>query len=39
MLIAIYYIDFPVTVSDFYLIPVLYPVSTIYKDEATTDIL
>ena len=39
ILTAIYYINLPVTISDFYLIPVPYLVSTTYKDEATTDIL
>ena len=38
-LTAVYYIDFLVTVSDFYLIPALCLVSTTYKDEAITDIL
>ena len=38
-LTAIYYIDFLVTVFDFYLIPVLRPVSTTYKDKAITNIL
>ena len=38
-LTAIYCIDFPVTIFNFYLIPVLYPVSTIYKDKAITNIL
>ena len=38
-LIAIYCIDFLVTVSDFYLTPVLYLISTTYKDEAITNIL
>ena len=39
MLIAIYYINFLVTVPDFYLIPVLYLVSTTYKDKAIINIL
>ena len=39
ILIAIYYINFLVTVFDFYLTPVPYPVSTIYKDKAITNIL
>ena len=39
ILIAIYYINLLVTIPDFYLIPVLYPVSTTYKDKAITDIL
>ena len=38
-LTAIYYINLLVTVPNFYLILVLYPVSTIYKNKATTDIL
>ena len=38
-LIAAYCINFLVTISDFYLIPVLYLVSTIYKDKAITNIL
>ena len=39
ILIAIYRINFPVTVSDFQLIPVLYPVSTTHEDKAITNIL
>ena len=39
MLTAIYCIDLLVTVPDFYLIPVPYPVSTTYKDKVITDIL
>jgi hypothetical protein len=39
ILIAIYYINLPVTIFDFYLIPVLYPVSTTYKDKAIINIL
>ena len=39
ILIAIHCINLPVTVPNFYLIPVLYPVSTTYKDEAITNIL
>ena len=39
ILIAIYRINFPVTVFNFYLIPVPLPVSTTYKDEAITNIL
>ena len=39
ILIAIYCINFLVTVFNFYLILVLYPVSTTYKDEAITNIL
>ena len=38
-LIAVYYINFLVTISDLYLIPVLYPVSTIYKDKAIINTL
>ena len=38
-LIAIYCINLSVTVPDFYLILVLYLVSTTYKDEAITNIL
>ena len=39
ILIAIYCINFLVTVLNFYLTPVLYLVSTTYKDEAIIDIL
>ena len=39
ILIAIYYINFLVTVFNFYLIPVLYLISTTYKDKAITNIL
>ena len=39
ILIAIYYINLLVTVSNFYLIIVLYPVSTTYKDKAIINIL
>ena len=39
ILTAIYCINFLVTVSNLYLILVLYPASTIYKDEAITDSL
>ena len=39
ILVAVYCINSPVTVPDFYLILVLYPVSTTYKDEAITNIL
>ena len=39
ILTAIYYINFPVTIPNFYLIPVLYLISTTYKDEAITNIL
>ena len=39
MLVAVYYIDFPVTVFDFYLILALYLVSTTYKGEAIANIL
>ena len=39
ILIAIYCINLLVTISDFYLIPVLYLVSTIYKDKAIINIL
>ena len=38
-LIAVYYINLPVTVSNFYLIPVPYSVSTTYKDEVIINIL
>ena len=38
-LIAIYYINFLVTVPNLYLIPVLYPVNTTYKDKVITNIL
>ena len=38
-LTAVYYINFPVTVPNFYLIPVLYLVSTTYKDKTITNIL
>ena len=38
-LTAVYYINFLVTVPNFYLIPVLCLVSTTYKDKATTNIL
>ena len=38
-LIAVYYINFLVTIFDFYLILVPRLVSTTYKDKATTDIL
>ena len=38
-LTAIYYINFLVTISNFYLISVLYLVSTTYKDKAITNIL
>ena len=38
-LIAVYCINFLVTVFDFHLILVLYSVSTTYEDEAITDIL
>ena len=39
ILIAVYYINFLVTVFNFYLIPVPHPVSTTYEDEAITNIL
>ena len=39
ILTAIYCINLLVTVFNFYLIPVLCPVSTTYKDEAITNIL
>ena len=39
ILIAVYYINLLVTIPNFYLIPVLLPVSTIYKDKAITNIL
>ena len=39
ILTAIHYINFLVTVFNLYLIPVLYPVSTTYKDEVITNIL
>ena len=38
-LTAIYYINLLVTIPNFYLIPVLYSVSTTYKDKAITNIL
>ena len=38
-LIAIYYINFPVIILNFYLIPVLLPVSTTYEDKAIINIL
>ena len=38
-LIAVYCINFLVTVFNLYLIPVLYLISTTYKDKATTNIL
>ena len=38
-LTAVYYINLLVTIPNLYLIPVLYLVSTTYKDEATTNIL
>ena len=38
-LIAIYCIDLPVTIFNFYLILVLYLISTTYKDKAITNIL
>ena len=38
-LIAVYYINFLVTVFNLYLIPALYPVSTTYKDEVIINIL
>ena len=38
-LTAVYCINLPVTVPNLYLIPVLYPVSTTYKDKAITNIL
>ena len=38
-LTAVYYIDFLVTVFNFYLIPVLYLVSTTYKDKVIINIL
>ena len=38
-LTAVYCINLLVTISDFYLIPVPYPVSTTYKDKAITNIL
>ena len=38
-LTAVYYINFPVTVPNFYLILALCLVSTTYKDEVITDIL
>ena len=39
ILIAIYRINLPVTVFNFYLIPVPHPVNTTYKDKAITNIL
>ena len=39
ILIAVYCIDLLVTVPNLYLIPVLYLVSTTYKDKAITNIL
>ena len=39
ILIAVYYTDFPVTVPDFYSIPAVYLVSTVYKDKALINIL
>ena len=36
---AVYCIDPLVTVPDFHLIPVLYPVNTTYEDKAITNIL
>ena len=39
ILTAVYYIDFLVTIFNFYLIPVLYPVSTTYEDKAIINIL
>ena len=39
ILIAIYYINLLVTVPNFYLILISYPVSITYKDEAITNIL
>ena len=39
ILIAIYCINFLVTIPDLHLILVLYLVSTIYKDKAITNIL
>ena len=39
ILIAVYCIDFSVTVSNFHLFPASHLVSTTYEDEATTDIL
>ena len=38
-LIAVYHIDFPVTVPNLHLIPVPLPVSTTHKDKVTTNIL
>ena len=38
-LTAIYYINFLITIPNFYLILVLYPVSTAYKDKAITNTL
>ena len=39
ILITVHCINLPVTVFNFYLIPVLYLISTTYKDEAITNIL
>ena len=38
-LIAVHCINLPVTISNLYLTPVLYPVSTTHKNKAITDIL
>ena len=39
ILIAVYSINFPVTIPNFYLIPVPYLVSITYKDKAIINIL
>ena len=39
ILTAIYYINFPVTIPNLYLILVLYPISTTHKNKAITNIL
>ena len=39
ILTAVHYINLPVTVFNFHLIPVLYLISTTYKDKAITNIL
>ena len=39
ILAAVYHINPLVTVPNLYLVPALYPVSTTYEDEATTNIL
>ena len=39
ILIAVYYINLPVTIPNLYLVLALYLVSTTYKDKATTNVL